>query len=582
MNFNLLQTNKDKNYNSDDFNKFLGNFFEVEKAFLSKIEYTTNKGILIQENVLSEDGRAREKGPEFYAAKSILFTAYENGKFRLKVTDWDTGLTCIEHYGDINQTQFFENTGNIYSYISGELSSDDVKRSSFVFDLDMTGKFKERKVFRFVLQVETVNESRKKEKEEVNLSMDEFIKTRLTHSMDSIYRANKPVNVNNLLVSESTSLIILGNRNYRFIFGEPDRGVFYIKGHIFLDKVVGGRFYHFKIFDDESFSSNMVNNRKWGPQVIDVLRPKYRFEDSDKQYYEFCIDMGENPWNDNNPWRTKKEKEEVAMDYVGNVYDSKYRTGTNCFDTGMSITDSTTDINGITINQNNKTVDLNGYTLTNSKEEKMKDRFSSLMPAKVKIGEVAMTMNGTLAVKGKDGNYVSYNKETKQITDNMDVVFGEDKIAEMCYLMPVDIKVLKVGDIINSNGSYCYVESVDKESGKTTFINFATSVREDVVGSVNIFTQMSTVRKLISFFDMAGGFGGTAPAPDPVFDADGKPVATAPSNSMGMNPMMMMMLMDKKGTGDNDMMKMMMMGQMMGGMNGDMNPMMMMMFMDKM
>ena len=193
----------------------------------------------------------------------------------------------------------------------------------------------------------------------------------------------------------------------------------------------------------------------------------------------------------------------------------------------------------------------------------MKDRFSSFMPAKVKTGEVALTMTGALAVRGKDGNYVSYNKKTKQIEDHMDLVFGEGRIEEMCFLMPTDIKQLKEGDIVNSNGAYCYVEGQDTETGKLTLVNFLTSVREDAVGSENVFTKMSTVRKLVTVFGMAGG-------------ADENPMAN-------MLPFMLMSGKDKGG--DDSMFKMMMMSQMMGGnMGGDsngMNPMMMMMFMDK-
>lgn len=386
----------------------------------------------------------------------------------------------------------------------------------------------------------------------MNYFLSNYFEKGTNENNNITYRTENPLFINNvryeyLLVSEfrDDSLIFSAWETFDNFKSPPS---FQVIGRVILTQITDGKIFTFSIDGDK----------------IKFISPYHTYSvgETKNSPYFFDIDMRDNV-------NTLKEDDKVgysneyittAINNMSNIYSG------NTYTTDRAYTSTSRD-DGITINLGECVIDASQakivYSKENKKEEKMKDRFSSFMPAKVKTGEVALTMTGALAVRGKDGNYVSYNKKTKQIEDHMDLVFGEGRIEEMCFLMPTDIKQLKEGDIVNSNGAYCYVEGQDTETGKLTLVNFLTSVREDAVGSENVFTKMSTVRKLVTAFDMAGG-------------ADGNPMAN-------MLPFMLMSGKDKGG--DDSMFKMMMMSQMMGGnMGGDsngMNPMMMMMFMDK-
>lgn len=400
----------------------------------------------------------------------------------------------------------------------------------------------------------------------MNYFLSNYFKKTTNENNNITYRAKNPLFINNvryeyLMVSEfrDDSLIFSAWETFDDFKSPPS---FQVIGRIILTKITDGKIFTFSIEGDK----------------IKFVSPYHTYSagETKNSPYLFTIDMRDN---------VNTLKEDDKMGYTGeygeyiataginmsDIYSGDIYTTGRTYTTDRAYTTGRDDsIGSKTINLGECVIDASQakivYNTENKKEEKMKDRFSSFMPAKVKTGEVALTMTGALAVRGKDGNYVSYNKKTKQIEDHMDLVFGEGRIEEMCFLMPTDIKQLKEGDIVNSNGAYCYVEGQDTETGKLTLVNFLTSVREDAVGSENVFTKMSTVRKLVTAFGMAGGADG----------ADGNPMAN-------MLPFMMMSGKDKGG--DDSMFKMMMMSQMMGGnMGGDsngMNPMMMMMFMDK-
>ncbi|MFA7660848.1 MAG: hypothetical protein WCX60_06595 [Anaerovoracaceae bacterium] len=190
------------------------------------------------------------------------------------------------------------------------------------------------------------------------------------------------------------------------------------------------------------------------------------------------------------------------------------------------------------------------------KENKMKDKFNSLMPQRVSDG-IAMAMNGKIAVKVGDNNYVSYNSSTKQIEDHMDFTFGEDRISEFCFLMPVELKTLKEGDIVSTNNGYGFVTEVDSESGDVTCVSAADATKADLVPVKNVFTNTTMVKKLITMFDNVDTQAG------------------------GINPMMFMLMGRDRGdkSGSDDMIKMLLMSQMIGKdfQAGGINPMMFMM-----
>lgn len=189
-------------------------------------------------------------------------------------------------------------------------------------------------------------------------------------------------------------------------------------------------------------------------------------------------------------------------------------------------------------------------------DTKMRDRLSSLMPERVSKG-IALSINGSMAVKTRNGSYVSFNKETGQIEDHMDFVFGEDKMADFCFLMPVDRSTIKTGDVVATNSGYGFVTSVDVSTGDIVCVDATDATKAEIIPVKNVLTNTAMVKKLITLFgDVAQGGG--------------------------INPMMFL-LMDKEGGKDTDnMFKLMMMTQMMGGGNvnteafGGINPMMFM------
>jgi hypothetical protein len=204
--------------------------------------------------------------------------------------------------------------------------------------------------------------------------------------------------------------------------------------------------------------------------------------------------------------------------------------------------------------------------LYNKKENKMNKALNAFMPSSIPSGTIALTMNGTIAVKAVDESYVSFDKETKTLVNHMNLVFGQDKLHEFSAVMPVNKEQVKIGDILHTGLGWAFVSDiVSGEDGITSLkvVNINTGNEESQVDTKNAFINAPTVKKLITFFgdSFSGGM----------------------DNPNGFNPLMFLMMGDSKGD-KNDMFKMMMFSQMMGNGNqsgNGFNPLMMMMFMDK-
>lgn len=191
---------------------------------------------------------------------------------------------------------------------------------------------------------------------------------------------------------------------------------------------------------------------------------------------------------------------------------------------------------------------------TNKEEVKMvekKDMFEGMvekmMPQKLGNDDVAMTMNGQLAIKRKNGDYVTYDPVSNTIINNMQFIIKSEAISKFIYLMPM--AQLGAGDIIKHNNNYCYVKEV--YSGGVKVVNLTSGAHSNVVDEVNIMFGTAMYQKVVSLF--GGGFG------------------QAGNNNMQFNPMMLM-LMDRDNGGSNDMLETMMMMQMMNGGAGGQNP----------
>lgn len=200
------------------------------------------------------------------------------------------------------------------------------------------------------------------------------------------------------------------------------------------------------------------------------------------------------------------------------------------------------------------------------KENKMNKALNAFMPSSIPSGTIALTMNGTIAVKAVDESYVSFDKETKTLVNHMNLVFGQDKLHEFSAVMPVNKEQVKIGDILHTGLGWAFVSDiVSGEGGITSLkvVNINTGNEENQVDTKNAFINAPTVKKLITFFgdSFSGGM----------------------DNPNGFNPLMFLMMGDSKGD-KNDMFKMMMLSQMMGNGNqsgNGFNPLMMMMLMDK-
>ena len=204
--------------------------------------------------------------------------------------------------------------------------------------------------------------------------------------------------------------------------------------------------------------------------------------------------------------------------------------------------------------------------LYNKKENKMNKALNAFMPSSIPSGTIALTMNGTIAVKAVDESYVSFDKETKTLVNHMNLVFGQDKLHEFSAVMPVNKEQVKIGDILHTGLGWAFVSDiVSGEGGITSLkvVNINTGNEENQVDTKNAFINAPTVKKLITFFgdSFSGGM----------------------DNPNDFTHLMFLMMGDSKGD-KNDMLKMMMFSQMMEngnqGKNG-LNPLMMMMFMDK-
>ena len=119
----------------------------------------------------------------------------------------------------------------------------------------------------------------------------------------------------------------------------------------------------------------------------------------------------------------------------------------------------------------------------------------------IKTGDVATTMNGGLAVKRKDGEWVSFDPITQTIVNQNGFVI--ESTSKMIMLMPTQFEAISTGDIIKSKETYYYVVSNNGTSLKV--INIKTGTGSRVQKETNLMMNgMSFVSKIVN---MAQGMG---------------------------------------------------------------------------
>lgn len=236
-------------------------------------------------------------------------------------------------------------------------------------------------------------------------------------------------------------------------------------------------------------------------------------------------------------------------------------------------------------------------TMTENKKSMMDRMVSQFYPQEIPAGQVGLTMNGQIAVRRGDGDYVRYNPATEAIENQMDFVLSGEQMDKMCILMPTAAAYLQAGDIIKEKQTYYQV--IEISGNRIRSVNLNSSVTASLKIETNILTGQKMYQKVYSLFSMM----------------QNSMMGGGMLSGMGMNPMMMAMVMDKfkSGEGENEsegsiadmLMPMMCMGMMNPammsmnpqnqqnaqsaqapttptmGMNPMMNPMMMAMFMSK-
>lgn len=184
---------------------------------------------------------------------------------------------------------------------------------------------------------------------------------------------------------------------------------------------------------------------------------------------------------------------------------------------------------------------------------------------------VHMSMYG-MAIKNKNGNYVSYDPATESIID-VDILNFEGANKFM-YKMPVPVKDIKIGDIIVHNGIPCFVRYVPSDDIKTFAVidPYESEIKEIVIPKSMFGFDYAT--KVVNLLE--GAFGATpASAENPFGNMLPLMLLSDGAKSEDMLPLM---LMNASGTDifSNPMMMYMVMKD-----RKDFDPMMMMLMMNQ-
>ena len=152
----------------------------------------------------------------------------------------------------------------------------------------------------------------------------------------------------------------------------------------------------------------------------------------------------------------------------------------------------------------------------------------------IEFGKVTSTMIAPsimgLAFKTPNGRYIVYNSKDNSSTDVSEMILDMDCL----FTIPVAIKDIKVGDVINHMGNYVIVKDF-YEDGTIAAIHPMSSTEITVVPVKNVF-GFNYVSKIVNIFE------GVTPTEENPF-----------GNMESMLPLMMMMNKD----GDNKDMMMM-------------------------
>lgn len=167
----------------------------------------------------------------------------------------------------------------------------------------------------------------------------------------------------------------------------------------------------------------------------------------------------------------------------------------------------------------------------------------NLPMGKVEGVSFGVTMDGHLAIKTKEGNFQYFDDETERVMNASGMAVETDSV----FIMPVPVNQLKKGDIISSSSS----------SGKI-FYSFREYKNNKILG-VNLKTGENVSKQEIVSVLFGTSFVGKVFSP-----------LTMMKENTGMNPFMLMALMDeKKGNSMEDMLPLLLLSGGMGNGSGN-------------
>lgn len=125
----------------------------------------------------------------------------------------------------------------------------------------------------------------------------------------------------------------------------------------------------------------------------------------------------------------------------------------------------------------------NKETKTEEKEKEETRMFSEMGTSfgKLNSDQFRLSING-LAVRGKDGKYLTFNPETRELVEISNGFF--DDMKDLLFVMPAT--ELEVGDIIlHQNNKPYYITSID--NGEVKGIDFEEAVENTLIPKTNVF-----------------------------------------------------------------------------------------------
>ena len=125
----------------------------------------------------------------------------------------------------------------------------------------------------------------------------------------------------------------------------------------------------------------------------------------------------------------------------------------------------------------------NKETKTEEKEKEETRMFSEMGTSfgKLNSDQFRLSING-LAVRGKDGKYLTFNPETRELVEISNGFF--DDMKDLLFVMPAT--ELEVGDIIlHQNNKPYYITSID--NGEVKGIDFEEAVENTFIPKTNVF-----------------------------------------------------------------------------------------------